>query len=393
MGSGRQNKLTWEQVLNDFTRVHGDKFDYSNVDYVNNTTKIEVRCKKHDFIFHPTPKNHRRGTQCKKCGRESQIEKASKGKDKFIEEGIEIFGDKDDYSLVDYVNTKTKVDIICSIHGKFEVQPDAYIRGLGCEECRRKKTKSTDKDMFLEEVYKIYGDKNDYSNTVVGDSRGKIDVVCKEHGEFIVYMSAHFSGQGCPKCAMTNYSLIRTKTTDEFINQAKEVHGDNCDYSSTVYKGCRERVKIKCNKHDVIFKQFPANHLSGGSCRQCLRENLSKALLGRDGTGGYTRSSYAKQANGREACVYLIRCYDEKEEFYKIGKTFLDINKRFTKGNLIYDFEEVHFHYGEASYIFDLENELHRQYRPYKHRPKEWFAGYTECYSMMLPIEEIKALN
>ena len=44
---------------------------------------------------------------------------------------------------------------------------------------------------------------------------------------------------------------------------------------------------------------------------------------------------------------------------------------------------------GKAGFVYDLENELHRQYKPYKYRPNEWFAGYTECYKIDLPIEEI----
>ena len=80
------NKLTQEQVINSFKEVHGDAFDYSKVVYVDTHTPVEVYCKKHDFTFTPTPKNHRNGSKCKHCGREAQIEKAKKDFDKFKQE-------------------------------------------------------------------------------------------------------------------------------------------------------------------------------------------------------------------------------------------------------------------------------------------------------------------
>jgi len=91
--------------------------------------------------------------------------------------------------------------------------------------------------------------------------------------------------------------------------------------------------------------------------------------------------------------VYLIKCWNEEEEFYKIGKTFLDINKRFTKSNICYKFEKVNFHKGDAGYIYDLENKLHKKYKEFKYNPLQWFAGYTECYTTELPIEEIINLH
>lgn len=55
--------------------------------------------------------------------------------DIFIKRAKEIHGDKYDYSLVDYVNAKTKVEIICPVHGKFTQIPYNHLSGKGCMEC------------------------------------------------------------------------------------------------------------------------------------------------------------------------------------------------------------------------------------------------------------------
>lgn len=178
-------------------------------------------------------------------------------------------------------------------------------------------------------------------------------------------------------------------TLEKVLEQAKKVHGNKCDYTNTVYKLCKEKVEIKCNVHNTFFSILPNNHISGTRCKRCFSENQSELFKGREGTCGYSKSGYVKQAGDRKAYVYLIKCWNEDEEFYKIGKTFLELNKRFKKSNICYEFKDIHFHYGEAGYIYDLENGLHRIYKHYKYKPEKWFAGHTECYKITLPTQEI----
>jgi Zn finger protein HypA/HybF involved in hydrogenase expression len=384
------NKLTIEQVLEQFKEVHGDQFDYSNVVYVDTHTKVEIYCKKHSYTFHQIPKDHKKGMKCYFCGRESQIEKAKKNQEQFIQEVIELHGDKYDLSLVNYINSKTPVKLICKERGVIEAQPSSLLDRRRYLAKDRRKTKSTNKNKFIEEATKIYGDKDNYEKTNIISSKEKIEITCTKHDRtFEKSIQTYLAGYGCPMCSAENYSQIRTKSTEDFIKQSKEIHGDSCDYTNTVYKSCRDKVTIKCNKHNTYFETVPSNHIAGGKCRKCLSENISNSLKGKEGTCGYNKSGYIKQANGRQAYIYLIRCWNDEEEFYKIGKTFLDINKRFTKGNICYNFEKVSFYNGDSGYIYDLENELHRKYKAFKYNPNNKFAGYTECYDLTLPTEEI----
>lgn len=391
MGREAHNKLTLEHVLEEFRKVHGYNFDYKNSIYVGTNVKIEIYCKKHDHIFHQTPKNHKNGSRCYYCGRESQIESAKKGIEQFKKEMYNLYGDKYSFPSSAYVNVHTPIEIICDKHGLFSKTPSNLLAGQACKACGKgMNTKSNNKSVFLKEAFKIYKDKDDYTKTDIVSAKDEIIVKCKKHNlEFKKNIQVYLAGYGCPECSAENYSKIRTKTTEQFIIEAREVHGESCDYTNTNYISCKEKVKIRCKKHNVYFKTLPSTHISGGKCRQCLSENLSKALSGKDGTCGYTRTSYVNQANGREAYVYLIRCWIEGEEFYKIGKTFLKINKRFTKGNIGYNFEVVDKLSGDAGYVYDLENILHRRCKDYKYKPEQWFAGYTECFSTDLPIDKL----
>lgn len=115
--------------------AHGDKYDYSLVEYKNSSTKIKIICPKHG-VFEQTPNNHLRGCGCLSC---SFLNKAS-AKEQFIEKARKVHGNKYDYSLVDYKNNYTKIKIICSKHGVFEQAPDCHLRlGAGCPHCKSSK--------------------------------------------------------------------------------------------------------------------------------------------------------------------------------------------------------------------------------------------------------------
>ncbi|MFW6243197.1 MAG: hypothetical protein ACOC2W_03465 [bacterium] len=131
------NKKKW---TNDFIKkskdVHGDKYDYSLVEYLNNNTKVKIICKEHG-IFEQSPSNHFMGKGCKKC---KGLNVSSN--DDFIKKSKEIHGDKYDYSLSIYINSKTKVKIICPIHGIFEQIPSNHIHKKlkqGCPFCNESK--------------------------------------------------------------------------------------------------------------------------------------------------------------------------------------------------------------------------------------------------------------
>ena len=109
----------------------------------------------------------------------------------------------------------------------------------------------------------MHGNKYDYSETVYSAAAKIVKIICPLHGEFYMTANNHLRGQGCPKCA-GNIKL----TTEEFINKAKDVHGDKYDYSKVEYINRRTEVCIICPECGE-FQQTPHSHLAGNGCPKC----------------------------------------------------------------------------------------------------------------------------
>ena len=190
----------------------------------------------------------------------------------FIIKAREVHGDKYDYSKVKYVNSKTKVCIICPKHGEFWQIPSSHLRGIGCNKCgieKRSKAQTLTTEEFIEKAREKHGGKYDYSRTVYNGCYGKVKIICPIHGEYEQAAYSHLNGHGCPKCMSEKNSKVMLMTTDEFIKKAKEVHRyENNDYSNVDYHGTKIPVEIVCEKGHH-YMQMPNKHLSGHSCPYC----------------------------------------------------------------------------------------------------------------------------
>jgi very-short-patch-repair endonuclease len=138
----QKNRHTTLDIIAKCVEIHGDTYDYTLVDYVNYYTKIKIQCKKHG-IFQQTPKSHiLKKSGCPKCAIEYKANKLKLSQEEFIETSNNIHNRKYDYSLVNYINNKTKVTIICPNHGMFQQAPVHHMRGIGCPICNESKGES-----------------------------------------------------------------------------------------------------------------------------------------------------------------------------------------------------------------------------------------------------------
>ena len=194
-------KKSQEQFINELIKIHGKKYDYSKVKYINSKNKVIIICPEHGE-FEQLPESGLRGKGCLKCGNKYRNPKPSKTQVKFLKECRNIHGNKYDYSKVKYINSSNKVIIICPEHGEFEQIPPSHLLGKGCIECgKMKNIYSLNNDiLFLEKSLKLHGNKYDYSKVKYINSLINVIIICPEHGEFKQLPNAHLKGSGCPKC-------------------------------------------------------------------------------------------------------------------------------------------------------------------------------------------------
>jgi len=161
---------------------------------------------------------------------------------------------------------------------------------------------------------------------------------------------------------------------EQFIEQSIKIHNNFYSYEKSIYINDRTKLKIKCPKHGY-FWQIPTHHLKGSGCPKCAIEKL-----------GWNYSKWEKislQSKHFDSFkVYIIECWNEFEKFYKIGKTFKTIKKRFNnKASMPYNYKIIKiFENKDSEYISKLENKLHIKNKEFKYIPKKEFYGNSECF-------------
>jgi hypothetical protein len=196
--------------------VHGNKYDYTKVNYVNNKTKVIITCPKHGD-FDQVPHYHTSGNGCQRCGGNYK----SNTKD-FIRKAKEKHGDDYDYSKVLYTNNWSKVIIICKKgHDQFYQVPWNHLKGAGCPICSG--SYRYDTEGFIKKAKEKHGDTYDYTKVQYVKSTTKVLIYCKKgHGEFQQLPSNHLSGHGCFKCS-SGYSQGQIQWLD-FIASFHSIH-------------------------------------------------------------------------------------------------------------------------------------------------------------------------
>lgn len=195
----RMKKYKTEIFIQKSIQIHGDKYNYDKVKYINSHTKVIITCPNHgDYTQLPT--NHISGKNgCPICAnRKIKTDK------QFAESSNKVHGDRYDYSESVYVNNITKVKIICKIHGPFYQAPVKHINeSCGCPLCgniSRAKSKTNSLEYFINKSKIKNGDKYDYSKVDYINNSTKVRIICPKHGEFMQSPDKHMAGQGCPKC-------------------------------------------------------------------------------------------------------------------------------------------------------------------------------------------------
>jgi very-short-patch-repair endonuclease len=268
----KNEKITTEEFIKRSKLVHGDRYDYSITNYINKRSKVKIICKKHG-IFEQTAYCHYYFKQgCSECKVNKQLTT-----EEFIKRSKLVHGDRYDYSLVNYKNAYTKVDIICKKHGIFSIRPSDH-KKCGCSLCSLgyNKNNNISEEEYIKKAKIIHKNRYNYSKTKYSNSRSKVTIICKIHGDFIQKAESHLRGRGCPNCKKSNgENKIEYYLKNANLNYDKQKSFENCknilnllfDFYLPDYNICIEYDGIQ---HFIPIKYF------GGIDNYNLRVKLDK---------------------------------------------------------------------------------------------------------------------
>lgn len=268
-----------------FIKKYGDKYDYSYIVddmYYDAKDVIKIICKEHG-PYEQKIKNHLTKCGCPECGKE-KISRSKKLSFNIVKERLTtICEGKFTYNINDYINTNTPFPLTCIKCGNtFKRDLNALQTNDSCPFCNGKpRNRRYTTEEFIQLASTIHEYKYDYSKSVYKQHNEKLCVIChekdrfgNEHGEFYVTPHSHISitKTGCPKC-----SGKYQKTTNDFINEANEMHDFYYDYSKTSYKNAKTKVCIICPEHGE-FWQTPNGHLTGNGCPVCKQSKCERQI-------------------------------------------------------------------------------------------------------------------
>lgn len=302
-----------QEFIKKAKKVHGNKFDYSKVEYIKAKRNVTIICPMHGD-FEQTPDNHLHNHGCKLCAIEEQHKQQRKKLNEFINEAKIVHNNKYDYSKVDYINNHTNVSIICPIHGEFSQAPNDHLNGKGCKKCsyeyRGLKRRLTNEE-FINEAQLIHNNKYDYSLTHYNGYDNYVEIICPIHGKFKQSADSHLQGHGCQKC---NSSKLE-KDIEQVLKENNIIYIPQCNHRELTWLGLQSldfylpdyNIAIECQGK----QHFCVVDFSG------INEKRAKIEF-----NNCIKRDNMKRNKCKENGVRLI--YFTKKKFLKEGNNILD---------------------------------------------------------------------
>lgn len=267
-------RLTTEEFISKAKDIHGDKYDYSKVNYVKAKDKVEIICPTHGS-FQQQAFNHTKGFGCIKCRNEQTSISNTKSFLDFVDDANRVHKHRYKYKEDGFQGYSKKVQIICEKHGIFKSHGTNHLKGHGCKKCAieessKRYLKSTEE--FVSQSKTVHKMNYDYKNVDYQGAKANVEIICPIHGPFFQSPSVHLKGHGCNKCAKDLAAERYSKTLEEFISDAQKIHGSVYRYENVDYKNSATHVTITCNKHGN-FRQTPNHHLGGKGCPKCVHKS------------------------------------------------------------------------------------------------------------------------
>ena len=374
--------------------VHGDRYDYSKVNYTGNDKPVEIICSEHGS-FLQVPSSHYSGSGCPRCIRRTfdTLSEVWESIDETLTSSWKLISSHDNVNF----KITDKVKIFCTKHNEFfNSNIYALLKRRSCCNLTLKSLISDgqkkDSSSYRRHILEAHGNTYEYPNYPNGlvGVYDKIDILCKHHGVFEQTLYHHISRkQGCPECSNRTRGLYKTekwltKATDKILKELKL--DDSCAFVSNCnVKGSKDHFTFNCKEHGNFGKSF-GNFMQGQRCPDC---NVFE---------GWGKKSYIERGKAfyeGKSNIYLIRVYNENESFYKVGITFHhDLKKRFTKHEMPYRYEKIMTINADVEEIVDFEMNVHKTNKPYHYAPEVKFGGSVrECFTKEGLDSTVKLFN
>lgn len=211
---GSKRLITTELAIKEAKEIHGDRYNYQLLEYINYQTPLKIICPKHGLFEQKYQKHCKLGRGCWECGKKSCVKKVlAKSKDVFIDRCKKKHNYFYTYENTVYIKNDINIIVTCPIHGDFEQQANSHLQGNGCKKCaieisseKRKVGKNYILNKFLEKHgdFYLYDLKDDIKTT------DYIKIICPIHGEFSQKVIKHYV-HGCNNCGENLSALKRLK--------------------------------------------------------------------------------------------------------------------------------------------------------------------------------------
>ena len=265
--------------------------------------------------------------------------------EKWVEKAQLVHGDKYDYTDTIYINSSTKLSIICEEHGEFEQYPANHLNTNGCPKCGRITAVSKyvlyTKEEILETA-KAYMDRGEFQRKAPN-----------------FYMASVNRGFYEEACAHMNTSYNKVKTTKQFKIELYNLVENEYDILED-YVNRHTKIKFKHNLCGNIYTATPGDFLQGHRCPNCV-------------TSGFNQS--------KPAVLYYLEVQVDNVIAYKIGITNLSVEKRYSLAELscIKTLFEISYEIGQDAY--NKEQEILKEFSEFKYNgPKLLNRGNTELF-------------
>jgi hypothetical protein len=297
-------------------------------------------------------------------------------------------------------------------------------------------------EVFITKAFKVHKNKYNYDKADYTGCKDKVTITCSIHGDFLQQPRIHLMGSDCLECAKESRVNKATKTTKNFVEESKGLHGDSYEYNRTKYIGALKRLIVSCKEHGDFYIR-PSDHLAGGGCKKCqvelrtgnIKDFIKKAKKLHGDRYDYSKSVYVKshqsltvtckvhgdfnttpskhlvgynckkcaflimghsRTDFKNMCIknneglgtlYIIKCFNDFEKLYKVGITSVEVKNRFKgKSGMPYNYKVIKELKLEPNLVYDAENHILRDLAKCSYKPKISFGGETECFSELEPI-------